>query len=403
MTKKLSQNRPTACHCERSEAISLPHVGLRLLRRCAPRNDMRGCDIVSKLAQRAFARMVAVMMCIGGWSAGAASAAVGIVPLPASIEQRDGSFPITPSTCVVAEGPAAAEASKLIEALAPAMGYRLKPAANVPAKDSMQLKIEPSLRERLGEEGYELEATTDSRRHSCRRAGRALLWHPDPQAIAAAGSVRQAEGRGREVGRAVRVHHGPPALCVARLAHRPGPALHPRAGRRAIHRHDGPAQVQPPASPPDRRPGLADRDQEVPATGPDRRLDGLHDHRPGGQRPSGRRPGGFYTQEDIRHLVRYAAERYVTIVPEIEMPAHTGAAIVSYPQIGLYPHEAERPAGREALDRPRGSPGAASADRRLHAGRADGSDGPFPEPSTSISGATRPISSTGRSARRCRG
>ncbi len=51
----------------------------------------------------------------------------------------------------------------------------------------------------------------------------------------------------------------------------------------------------------------------------------------------GKRPGGFYTQDDIRHLVRYAAERYITIVPEIEMPAHTGAAIISYPQIGLYP------------------------------------------------------------------
>jgi hexosaminidase len=53
--------------------------------------------------------------------------------------------------------------------------------------------------------------------------------------------------------------------------------------------------------------------------------------------PDGRRPGGYYTQDDVRHLVRYAAERHVTIVPEIEMPAHTGAAIVSYPSIGLYP------------------------------------------------------------------
>src|SRR4030042_1745310 len=50
-----------------------------------------------------------------------------------------------------------------------------------------------------------------------------------------------------------------------------------------------------------------------------------------------KRPGGFYSQEDIRQIVGYAAERYVNIVPEIEMPAHTGAAIVSYPEIGLYP------------------------------------------------------------------
>jgi len=52
---------------------------------------------------------------------------------------------------------------------------------------------------------------------------------------------------------------------------------------------------------------------------------------------SSQNPGGFYTQDDIRQLVRYSAERYITIVPEIEMPAHTGAAIVSYPNNGLYP------------------------------------------------------------------
>jgi hexosaminidase len=42
--------------------------------------------------------------------------------------------------------------------------------------------------------------------------------------------------------------------------------------------------------------------------------------------------GGFYTQKDIREIVEYAARRYVTIVPEIEMPAHSVAALASYPQ-----------------------------------------------------------------------
>jgi N-acetyl-beta-hexosaminidase len=44
---------------------------------------------------------------------------------------------------------------------------------------------------------------------------------------------------------------------------------------------------------------------------------------------------GFYTQDDIRELVRYAAERHVTIVPEIEMPYHAGSAIVAYPEHGV--------------------------------------------------------------------
>jgi len=42
--------------------------------------------------------------------------------------------------------------------------------------------------------------------------------------------------------------------------------------------------------------------------------------------------GGFYTQEDIREMVAYAQSRFVTIVPEIEMPAHVTAALAAYPQ-----------------------------------------------------------------------
>lgn len=47
------------------------------------------------------------------------------------------------------------------------------------------------------------------------------------------------------------------------------------------------------------------------------------------------RYGGFYTQEEVRDIVRYAAERYVTIVPEIEMPGHAQAAIAAYPRLGV--------------------------------------------------------------------
>ncbi|MCH5238784.1 MAG: family 20 glycosylhydrolase [Muribaculaceae bacterium] len=43
--------------------------------------------------------------------------------------------------------------------------------------------------------------------------------------------------------------------------------------------------------------------------------------------------GGFYTQDDLREIVAYAADRYVNVVPEIEMPAHAAAAIASYPEL----------------------------------------------------------------------
>lgn len=42
--------------------------------------------------------------------------------------------------------------------------------------------------------------------------------------------------------------------------------------------------------------------------------------------------GGFYTQDQIREVVAYAAERHINIVPEIEMPAHVGSALAAYPE-----------------------------------------------------------------------
>lgn len=48
----------------------------------------------------------------------------------------------------------------------------------------------------------------------------------------------------------------------------------------------------------------------------------------------GQRYGGFYTQEEVKDIVKYAADRYVTIVPEIEMPGHAVAALTAYPNLG---------------------------------------------------------------------
>lgn len=45
--------------------------------------------------------------------------------------------------------------------------------------------------------------------------------------------------------------------------------------------------------------------------------------------------GGFYTQDDIREIVRYAEERYITIVPEIDIPGHSMAAIAAYPELSV--------------------------------------------------------------------
>jgi hexosaminidase len=52
---------------------------------------------------------------------------------------------------------------------------------------------------------------------------------------------------------------------------------------------------------------------------------------------------GFYTQEEIREIVSYAAERHITVVPEIEMPGHSSAAIAAYSWLGTSKEEIEVP------------------------------------------------------------
>ncbi|MCX6214591.1 family 20 glycosylhydrolase [Spirosoma sp.] len=47
--------------------------------------------------------------------------------------------------------------------------------------------------------------------------------------------------------------------------------------------------------------------------------------------------GGYYTQDDIREVVRYAATKYINVIPEIELPGHALAALASYPELGCSP------------------------------------------------------------------
>ncbi len=48
----------------------------------------------------------------------------------------------------------------------------------------------------------------------------------------------------------------------------------------------------------------------------------------------GKRYGGYYTQEEVKGVVQYAKSRFVTVIPEIEMPGHAQAAIAAYPELG---------------------------------------------------------------------
>ncbi len=52
------------------------------------------------------------------------------------------------------------------------------------------------------------------------------------------------------------------------------------------------------------------------------------------QKFDGKKYCGYYTQEEAREIVRYAAERFIMVIPEIEMPGHAQAAIAAYPELG---------------------------------------------------------------------
>lgn len=52
-----------------------------------------------------------------------------------------------------------------------------------------------------------------------------------------------------------------------------------------------------------------------------------------------KRYGGFYTQEQVKEIVKYAADRFITVIPEIEMPGHGSAAIAAYPFLSCFPEK----------------------------------------------------------------
>lgn len=77
--------------------------------------------------------------------------------------------------------------------------------------------------------------------------------------------------------------------------------------------------------------------------------------------------GGFYTQEDIKELVQYAKERFVNILPEIDVPGHSLAAVVSYPELSCTPgaENYKVRSGETIMDWSHGQPPVALIDNTL--------------------------------------
>ena len=257
----------------------------------------------------------------------AADVKPAIIPQPVEMTARGGEFRVGPDTAVVAGRNAAVEAAKLIENLAPAMGFRLKLVESPPDDaGAVVLTIDPSLKSQFGDEGYSLRVT--------------------PQQI----DLRAAGSTGLFYGGQTLRQLLPPRIFSNKLVEGvnwtiPCVAIrdYPRFGWRGLlidpARHFIPVEdvkrfIDIMALHKFNRLQMHLTDNigwrvEIKKYPDLTRLASNRD-RSGGK-------GGFYSQADIRDFVHYAEDRHITIVPEIEMPYHAGAAINAYPQLGINP------------------------------------------------------------------
>ncbi|MBP7937306.1 MAG: beta-N-acetylhexosaminidase [Phycisphaerae bacterium] len=269
-----------------------------------------------------------------------------LVPMPVEMKAGSGAFTITSGTVVVASGPAAAEARKLVDALAPAMGYRLRLADGAEARDgAIVLRIDESLRQ-LGDEGYQLDVAANRVLITgLKPAGlfygiQSLLQLLPPavfrQAPVVGGSwavpcvsitdYPRFGWRGLMLDTS---RHFMPRTFVLKLID--VLALH-KFNSLQLHLTDNQGwRIEIKKYPKLTEVG-AWRDETVVGHA--------------GKKPwefDGRPHGGFYTQDDIREIVSYAADRHINVVPEIEMPGHARAAIAAYPELGCHPDQPLKP------------------------------------------------------------
>jgi hexosaminidase len=272
-------------------------------------------------------------------------APVSVIPLPLKITPRAGTFELGPGTRIQAPAPLRAVAEWLRGELAPATGLPLAIAASGGAGTRIVLALEPALGKALGDEGYRL--TVSKSKVEVRAAAPAGVFYGLqtfrqllPPAVfrrARAGDERtrwtapclDIEDRPRfswrgshlDVGR----HFQPKEFL---LKHLDLMALHKL---NVFHWHlteDQGWRLEIKKYPKLTEVGAWRKDSALgPPPEPDK----------AGKRAwrfRGKPHGGFYTQDDAREVVRYAAARFITVVPEIEMPGHAKAAVAAYPELG---------------------------------------------------------------------
>lgn len=267
---------------------------------------------------------VLAVLLLGGISLPLLAAVPAVVPVPVKMEVGEGVFALAPDTVIVADQASADTARQLAAYLQPATGFSLKILAEPPAggKGMIVLAQDPALA-RLGKEGYQLTVT--------------------PQAVRIAAAEQAGLFYGvqtlRQLLPAQIFAAAPPALGGEIAWTAPCVTIEdqPRFAWRGLMLDSG-HDFQ--------RKEFVLRFIDLMAL---HKFNLFHWHltdlgtwsleikgRPKLLDPSTRGPGvkpGHYTQEEIREVVRYAAERHITVMPEIDMPGHEPPALLAYPEL----------------------------------------------------------------------
>jgi hexosaminidase len=265
---------------------------------------------------------------------------IAIIPQPVSVTARPGSFTLTADTVIHTDRATADLGRWLARYLEPATGFNLRVrAAATTGGKRISLAIDPRLR-RLAPEGYTLDVEPQ----------RIFLRAPEPAGIFyGIQTIRQLLPP--EIFREAKVAGVQWTLPAVRIEDKPRfvwRGMHLDVGRHfmpkefikkyldllALHKmntfhwhltEDQGWRLEIRMYPKLTEVG-AWRRQTVIGRQPGNLEDAKYD---------GVRHGGYYTQDDVREIVAYAGDRFITIVPEIEMPGHSVAAIASYPALGV--------------------------------------------------------------------
>lgn len=266
------------------------------------------------------------------------TATISIIPRPVSVTVAAGQFTLTSRTAIWTDRLSTDLAYQLADYLRPATGFTLPIRTGTPTGNAIVLRRDTAL-SRLGPEGYRLEARRG--RVTIRASERAGVFYgmQSLRQLLPPAILREAKMEG--------ISWTVPAVTIEdyprftwRGAHldvcrhfMPKEFVKKYIDLLALHKmnsfhwhltEDQGWRIEIRKYP--RLTEVGGWRQET--------LVGQYESNPARRVYDGQRHGGFYTQDDIREIVAYARERFINVVPEIEMPGHAQAAIAAYPELG---------------------------------------------------------------------